>query len=298
MSLQDQERPFAAIASRSCLPMHGSPDETADTGFTLLRSSKPVRFAGCLLEALVDARFLLAPFSTLPYYAALADSRTSSLAVDRLMTASSSKLPKPDKPIPFGYKVAWFALQTDDAHAVAKALSLRDVRPSTWTEGIETAYESAVFVTPPLGSWVLAVGRPFFPPGLPEPHVKPLVKKLSSQFLTAQYFCTYRVAEGHFWASARKGRLVRGYAYNGCSGETQWDEGDQTKEERELGFRFFDERSSDAAKPGYWERKDLSLPNETCVMRLAELWSVDPTTLDQHFKEPSLGLLGSFAWEP
>ena len=92
-----------------------------------------------------------------------------------------------------------------------------------------------------------------FQPDLPEPFVKRLLKKLSSQFPVAQHFCTYRVAEGHFWA-AQEGSAYRGYAYNGCSGETQWDEGDQTQEERELGFRFFDERSAEAATPGYWER--------------------------------------------
>jgi hypothetical protein len=175
------------------------------------------------------------------------------------MPASSSRLPKSDKPLSFGYKVAWLALPTKDGLAVANALGLRGVRPSTWAKGIEAAYESSVFVTPPLGGWVLAVGRPFFPPDRPEPFVKPLVLRLSSQFSVAQYFCTYRVAEGHFWASAKQGRLIRGYAYNGCSGETQWDEGDQTKEERELGFRFFDERSAEASKRGYWEMQRSQL---------------------------------------
>ena len=79
----------------------------------------------------------------------------------------------------------------------------------------------------------------------------------------------------------------------GERGETLWDEGEQTPEERDLGFRFFDERSPEASQEGYWERKDLSFPNEDCVTRLAGAWSLDPTTLDERFPVPGLGLLGN-----
>jgi hypothetical protein len=213
------------------------------------------------------------------------------------MVVSISNSPEADVPVPFGYKVAWFALSTDNPRAAADALGLHEIRLSRWAEGVEAAYGLHVFVTPPLNGWVLAVGRSFFPPNLPEPFVKPLIQRLSRPFSAAQYFCTYRVSENHIWAIASEGRLVRGFAYDGSRGETQWDEGKQTKEERVLGFRFFDERSADAAEPGYWDRKDLGFPNECSVMKLAELWSVDPTVLDERFKEPSLGLLGSFVSE-
>ena len=43
-------------------------------------------------------------------------------------------------------------------------------------------------------------------------------------------------------------------------------------------------------------RKDLPLPDESCVMQLALLWSVDPTTLDEAHKEPAVGLLGTVPW--
>jgi hypothetical protein len=36
--------------------------------------------------------------------------------------------------------------------------------------------------------------------------------------------------------------------------------------------------------------------DEEGVMQLASLWSVDPTTLDEQFKEPLTGLLGDVAW--
>ena len=40
----------------------------------------------------------------------------------------------------------------------------------------------------------------------------------------------------------------------------------------------------------------ISVPDEGCVMQLASLWSIDPTTLDEQFKEPRMGLLGTVEW--
>ena len=43
-------------------------------------------------------------------------------------------------------------------------------------------------------------------------------------------------------------------------------------------------------------REDLTVPDENCVMQLALLWSIDPTTLDEAYKEPAMGLLGRVSW--
>jgi hypothetical protein len=188
--------------------------------------------------------------------------------------------------------MAWLALPTADTQAVVAALGLGGARPSNWSEGVAQAYGSEVFVTPPLSSWTLAVGSALFVSGAPSQVVEPLLGRLSRQFEEAQYFCTHRVVELHVWAQAVRGHLVRGYGWIGERGQTLWDEGEQTPAERDLGFRFFDERSPDAAEKGYWERRDLSFPDEETVMRLAAVWSIDPTILDQQFKERGLGVLG------
>jgi hypothetical protein len=195
-----------------------------------------------------------------------------------------------DQPVPFGFKVAWLALDTTDTDGVATALGLRDIREATWTEGIAAAYQSSIFVTPPVADWTLAVGTALFPPDRTEAFVKPLLERLSRQFGDAQYFCTHPDFELHVWARARKGRLVRGYGWLGAKGLTLWDEGAPTKDERDLGFSFFDEPTT-AVQPAPNNRR--AAPDENCVMELASVWSVDPTALDAHFKEPVLGLLGS-----
>jgi len=197
-----------------------------------------------------------------------------------------------DLPVPFGPKMAWLALDTTDTEAVATALGLVEVRTVTWAEGINAAQQASVFVTPPLGDWTLAVGAALFLPDRAEAFVKPLLERLSRQFGDAQYFCTNRDVELHLWARARRGQLVRGYGWFGAEGITFWDECRQTKEERDLGFQFFDGRSPAIEQT---QNKKVSLPGEGAGMQLACLWSIDPTSLDEQFKEPLRGILGNIA---
>lgn len=198
-----------------------------------------------------------------------------------------------DRPVSFGYKVAWYAVRSTDARAVAKAIGLRRERSASWAEGIEGAYESKAFVTPPVKGWVFVVGFKLAE-RISEPKPWTQLVALSSTFGEAQVFCSHRVVELHAWAKAVNGQLVRAYGYLGESGETLFDEGEQTAEERDLGFRFFDERSPETAKGDtYWSRSDLSYPDEDSVMAIARRWSLAPVDLDESSAEPMLGLLGS-----
>jgi len=199
----------------------------------------------------------------------------------------------PDLPVPFGPKMAWLALDTTDTEAVATALDLREVRAATWAEGIDAAYQASVFVTPPLADWTLAVGTALFPPDRAEAFIKPLLERLSQQFGDAQYFCSHRNVALHLWARARNGRLVRGYGWFGQKGLILWDEGPQTKEERDLGFGPTDEGSLAVEQT---QNRNVTLPDEGGVMQLASFWSIDPTTLDEQFKESSMGLVGNVPW--
>jgi hypothetical protein len=198
-----------------------------------------------------------------------------------------------DVPVKFGPRMAWLAVDTTDTEAVATALRLGDVRPATWADGIGAAYESSVFVTPPLGDWTLAVGTPFFPPERPESFVKALLEPLSARFGEAQYFCTHSDIDLHLWAKARNARTLRGFGWLGQKRLTLWDEGKQTKAERDLGIRLSDDRFSAAPQAA---DTDAAVPSEETVMRLASFWSIDPTSLDEQMMEPVTGLLGTAAW--
>jgi hypothetical protein len=197
-----------------------------------------------------------------------------------------------DRPVSFGSDLAWVAVETTDTQKVAAALDLRWLREATWEEGIAGAYKSEVFVTPPLGDWTLAVSRLLFPPERVDTFVKPLLEELSRHFRDAQYFCTHRDSELHVWARAWKGLLLRGYGWSGRQSSVIWDHGLQTKQEFNLGFRFTD---GPTTPPSAKRAEDPTTADESCVMQLAALWSVDPTALDEHFQEPVTGLLGNVA---
>ena len=194
-----------------------------------------------------------------------------------------------DQPVSFGSDNAWLAVETRDTAKAAAALGLKGLRQARWEEGIKASSGSKVFVTPPLGDWTLAVSTALFPPEEIATFVKPLLEPLSRQFRDAQYFCTHKTMALHVWARAQKGRCLRGYGWLGQQNRVLWDEGTQTKEERRLGLRRLDSSTAPAKDAS---SDDLTTADESCVLQLASLWSVDPSTLDEHFQEPVLGLLG------
>ncbi len=183
------------------------------------------------------------------------------------------------KAVPFGYKTIWLAVHTNNPQAVVDALGGAS-RPATWEEGL--AESKGLFVTPPIEDWVLVTGN------IPAADTTDLNARialptaLSSRLETeVQYFGTHRIVEWHAWARVLRGEVVRAYGYVGESSETLFDVGEPTREERELGFAFFDERSPQAQRPGYWERANLRHPDEQDVTGLAGRWSINPTTLGE-----------------
>src|SRR5215475_108378 len=74
---------------------------------------------------------------------------------------------EPSLPRSFGYKNGWLSLKTADADAVVNALELKRVRPVNWETGLKEAREynrskpkeSPLFITPPLGEWILVAGQ-------------------------------------------------------------------------------------------------------------------------------------------
>jgi hypothetical protein len=177
-------------------------------------------------------------------------------------------------------------VETKDTAAVAAALNLSQLQEARWADGVAAAHRSAVFVTPPLGNWTLAVGTVLLPPEQLDVAVKPLVEELSRHFRDAQYFCTRQGVELHGWVRAQNGHLMRGYGWLGQRSRVLWNEGPETAQERTLRFRFTAEPSEPDRGPG------PNAPNEVCVFRLASLWSINPKTLEGQSAPPAKGLLG------
>jgi hypothetical protein len=198
-----------------------------------------------------------------------------------------------DLPIPFGRDRAWLAVNSKETESVAGALALEGAQVATWKDGLATAKERSIFLTPPVADWTLVVGKILFPPSQLQPFLKPLLEHLSKRFDDVQYFCTRSGIELHVWARARKGKLVRGYGWSGEQGRTIWELGDTTIEERNIGL--------DKVPPPTPHGDDRAgqvqvIPDESLVLQLAFLWSIDPSSLSREYKEPVMGITGRVSW--
>jgi hypothetical protein len=175
-----------------------------------------------------------------------------------------------DVMVGFGSKQAWLAIAGDDADGVLKALGLNDLGPVPWRAGIDLAYltDDRVAVTPPLPGardtrWTLATGRHLLSPATTID-----VVELSAVLRTeVQFFATHRVTELHRWQRAVGGELIRAFGYVGRTGEVTTWHGEPGPVERDAGL------------PAELTEDTTVLVDEKDVLRVADAWSIDPTSL-------------------
>jgi hypothetical protein len=204
----------------------------------------------------------------------------------------------PDRPAPFGYRMAWLAVRTRDTRAVVEELGLLDPSPCNWNSGIGTVYDDRlgdkhIFVTPPVNGWTFVVGL-----SLPHPvgrsfvdKCTPLLVGLGGRFVEVQYFFTYPPIDFFAWGRMLDGRLVRAFAI-GDEGII-WSKGRATREERVLGLKLFELRGV-RGRRGDAGGEIILHPTEDHVMRLAQRWSLDPTQLEAGaVVAPGLGFIAS-----
>ena len=201
----------------------------------------------------------------------------------------------PDEPRPFGYKMAWLAIRTEDTQALADLLGLESRRAANWNSGIGTVYDdtlgaSYVYLTPPVSGWSFVVGLP-----LPHPvgpafvdKLTPLMLSLGQRFPDVQYFFTFPLIDFFAWARVRDGELVRAFAVNDEG--VAWNKGRITPEERVLGLRLFElrgvrERQGDAGG------EIILYPTVDQVLRIARCWSLDPTQVESADTGDGCGVL-------
>lgn len=210
----------------------------------------------------------------------------------------------PDRPVPFGYKMSWLALHTDDTSRVVDMIGLANPRPCNWQSGVGTVYDgdlgdSHVFVSPPVDGWTFVIGLP-----LPHPtgsgfadKCTPLLLELGKTIADVQYFFTYPLIDFYAWVRVKDARLVRAFAIGDAG--IVWNKGRTTREEKALGLRLFELRGVRARK-GDAGGEMILYPTEDHVMRIARGWSLDPTALDQAQSQAALGYVGMapLAWRP
>jgi hypothetical protein len=234
----------------------------------------------------------------------------------------------PDAPQSFGFKIMWFALKTSDPASVVDAFGLGETTPANWESGLAAVYsrdrsqgdDAWLFVSPPISGWILAASS-----SLPNPTVEThhdigrkfdaLFSRLMARFDDVQFFGSHRVVDFVAWARALNGKPMRIFAWSGSDGAVLANVGEQTAEEARLGFanlsglspldavdKMFaiaEEQETETDKliaSGLSPRdararvrqNGLPFPDEIDVLKLAALWSIDPTVLED--KDYPLGL--------
>lgn len=186
----------------------------------------------------------------------------------------------PDSPISFGYKMSWLAIKTPDAASVRDSLNIESVKPANWHTGFVAAYNGHTFISSAVDGWVFVVSQalPELGHASDEMEWTTLMSGMSRKFGDVQYFATHRVSGFSAWARYTNGEELRAFAY--CD-ETLVNRSKKTAGELELGCNYFDSDSPDAESESYWEREDLSFPDEEHVMEIAGKWGINPQNLGQ-----------------
>ncbi len=212
---------------------------------------------------------------------------------------------KPDRPCPFGYSMAWFAVRTRDTRAVVEALGLRHVQSANWRSGIGSIYDDRIgathiFVSPPVNGWTFVAGLPLphpVGPGFVDKFM-PLLEGLGSRFVEVQYYSAYPLIDFFAWARLIDGRILRAFAI-GDEGVVL-NVGKTTRDERTLGLKLFELRGVKGRK-GDAGGAIILHPTEEHVMRLAGRWGIDPINIERApASEPALGIIGiaPASWRP
>lgn len=179
----------------------------------------------------------------------------------------------------------WLVIKSRNLFTVQLALGLHNPKPCSWLEGL--AGEEQLFVAPPVKGWILVTGT-----GLPDPCEDAdacfrFVLELSRKVGKVQFFCANRSLHHHAWISARDGRVVRAYVW---AGQTLWNQGPQTREEKELGLTCY--AYAEPAQVNASGQAQGVEANVDKVPLLAARWSFDPARIYEHLLQKECGIAG------
>lgn len=192
--------------------------------------------------------------------------RRASRAVDPLVALSGRRLA-----LPFPAPPRWLAIRSSNTSHLRTLLGLAEEPSTPWADALGHCRERVLFLSPPVNGWSLVIGG-----GLPDPvhdidRCHRLVTQLSSEIGDVQFYAVDRVLNHHTWARTRDGAVVRAYSW---SGETQWNEGRPTLDERLLGLRC--REYGEEPEPIAYGEVSPEQTNAERVLLLARRWSIDP----------------------
>lgn len=193
--------------------------------------------------------------------------RRQNRLVDQLSQITSARR----RASPFPLPARWLAIRSSNTAYLKSALSVRGAAVP-WAEAMGRARERTLFVSAPVDGWTLVVGAAIPDPTVDVDALYRFLVELSRETGEVQFFSVDRVLGFHGWARLRDGRVLRGYAW---AGETLWNEGRVTLDERLLGLRCHDY----GVEPPPLEYGEMSqeVANAERVPLLARRWGIDLT---------------------
>jgi hypothetical protein len=182
----------------------------------------------------------------------------------------------------------WLVIKSRNLRRVQAALGLDHPKACSWLEGL--AGEEPLFIAPPVKGWILVTGS-----GVPDPCEDAdaafrFLLELSRKLGHVQCFSASRLLHHHAWIQAKKGRVVRAYAW---AGRTLWNQGRQTRAEKQLGLSCY--AYMEPVPDGGLNQPEVLESNVLKVPLLAARWSLDPERIYEHLLEKESGVAGGSA---
>ncbi len=197
------------------------------------------------------------------------------------------RLPHPG----LGWLCRWLAIKSIHPLRVQEALQLTKPTPCSWAEAIAAAQEQRLFISPPIGGWVLVLGSALPDPAEDVDRCYMLLLELSRKLGHVQFFSLNRALNHHAWAQASHGQILRAYAW---AGQTLWNQGRPTRAEVELRMKCFD--YAEPLQQIRFADPNPVAQNTEKVPLLAARWSIDPAAIDPRVLRENRGITGKLSW--
>jgi len=189
-------------------------------------------------------------------------------------------------PAPFHMPTRWVAVRSSNTAVIRECLRLGNAPTVAWSEALGRSRERELFVSAPVDGWTLVIGGALPDPAQDIDAAYRFLTRLSQTMGEVHFYHTDRVLNFHAWARLDGDRVTRAYSW---AGETLWNEGRMTLEERLLGLRCR-AYAEEAEAPRYGEMSPEQQNTERVTL-LARRWSLDPAAaseilLQQEAAEP------------
>jgi len=184
------------------------------------------------------------------------------------------------EPYAFGYKSVWMAIKSIDPNKVFNVLAKYNVTGNVFNTPIDG------FVLVESASIDDLLDEKYMLTGISDSEKLNsknivLIKNISRELGLVCVFLTHRTTEVHEWIKADKGSVHRAFHFYELVNLNYGF----TPEEKELGYDFSDLND-------HFEKEDINevydnFPDEECVIKIAESWSVNPLMLyDKYGEKP------------